>query len=129
MEPAHLRFVALGIATSTIVLAVVAGFVADGDDFAVAGSIIVVASAFISWAGVGWLRQRPIAPDDPAGYSSTAFAKMAVAEIPVLLGFALAVALGPWSLAAVGVAATLVGLALSWPSESDRERHQLLYLV
>lgn len=129
MELAQLRLLAMGITTTAAIFAFVAAVVADGDDMPVLGSAIVVGVGLLAWAVVGWLRQRPVAPEDTAGYGTTAISKIAVAEVPALVGFVLAVAFGPWWLAAVGLGASVAGLVLAWPSESDRERHQLLYLV
>ncbi len=129
MELVQLRLLAMGIATTAAILAIVAAVVAEGDDMPVLGSALVIAVGLIAWAVVGWLRQRPVAPDDSAAYGTTAISKIAVAEVPALVGFVLGVAFGPWWLALVGLGASAVGLVLAWPSESDRERHHLLYLV
>ena len=75
------------------------------------------------------MRQRPIPPDDAAAYSSTCVLKLAIAEIPVLVGFVLGLTFGPGWLALIGFTFTASGLVLAWPSEADRERHELLYLV
>ncbi|MGI9647153.1 MAG: hypothetical protein ACR2OI_01395 [Acidimicrobiia bacterium] len=99
----------------------------DGD-ITVGVAIVVILGAFVLLA-IGWVRQRPIKPDDEATYLHTSMLKLALAEGIGLIGFALAVTLGPWWLSAVGAGFSLVGLAMSLPSEADRERHELLYLV
>ncbi len=129
VQLAQIRLTAVGITASAVIMVVVAAIVAGGDDMPVIGSAIVVVVGLIALTVIGWLRQRPVAPDDSATYGTTAISKLAVAEIPALVGFVLGIGFGPWWLAAVGLGASIVGFALAWPTESDRERHELLYLV
>lgn len=125
----QLRVVALGVAASMIVLSVVAAVIAESADLAPLGSVVLVVGGLLAWAGIGWLRQRPIAPGDDEAYGTTALIKIAIAEVPALAGFGLGIGFGPSWLALVGLGGSAVGLVLAWPSEADRERHQLLYLV
>ena len=80
-------------------------------------------------ATVAWVRQLPVRPGDSAAYGKAAALKLALAEVPVLVGFALGAAIGPWWLTVVGAGFSLACLAFAWPSEADRERHELLFLV
>lgn len=93
------------------------------------GSVSVAVVGIGSLGAVAWIRQFPVRPDDEASYGKAVMIKLGVAEVPGLIGFALGVALGPWWLAGIGASFSLVALALGWPSEPDRERHELLFLV
>jgi len=93
------------------------------------GVLIVAVLGFFTLGAIGWVRQRPIRPEDEVAYLHTALIKLSLAEGIGLIGFALSVTLGPWWLAAVGVGFSLVGLSLALPSDADRERHELLYLI
>lgn len=107
----------------------VSAFLQLSDGSVTVGFLIVTILGMLTLVSIGWVRQRPIRPDDEATYLHTSFIKLALAESIGLIGFALAVTLGPWWLSAVGVGISLVGLAMSLPSEADRERHELLFLV
>lgn len=121
-----LAFTWVVVATALVGLSAVLR-VADGS-FTV-GVVVVAVIGILVLVAIGWVRQRPIRPNDEATYFRTSLIKLSLAESIGLIGFALSVTLGPWWLAAVGVAFSLVGLTLSLPSNADRERHELLYLV
>lgn len=112
-----------------VALVMAAAAVGEEEGWQVAGPIMVAALGLGALLAITWLRQRPIAPGDGATYRSTVFTKLAVVEGVGLLGFVLAITVGPWWLAILGAAFSLPGLALSWPSPADQERHELLYLV
>ncbi|NNC93048.1 MAG: hypothetical protein HKN80_11225 [Acidimicrobiia bacterium] len=110
-------------------LNVAAALVGAEDGWPVLGPAVVTAVGMGGLIAIGWLRQRPIAPGDDETYRSTALSRLAIVEAIGLFGVILAIAVGPWWIALIGSTASLVGLALSWPSASDQERHELLYLV
>jgi len=112
-----------------VALATVAALIDTADGRPVLGSALVAAVGLISLVAVGWLRQRPIAPGDAGTYGVTVLIKLALIEAVGLIGFALAIAAGPWWLSLLGAAFSLAGLRLAWPSSSDQERHELLYLI
>jgi len=114
---------------SLVALTVAAALVGAADGWPVLGPIVVTAAGGIALGAIGWLRQRPIAPGDDETYRSTVLSRLAIAETVGLFGVVLAIAVGPWWLALIGSAFSLGGLALSWPSATDQERHELLYLV
>jgi hypothetical protein len=95
----------------------------------VLGSIVVSGLGTTGLVVIAWLRQRPIAPGDDQGYRATVLSRLAIVEAIGLLGVVLAMVVGPWWLALIGSAFSLVALTLSWPSPADQERHELLYLV
>ncbi len=112
-----------------LTLVVMAALIDMEDGWPVLGTIIVGVLGSVSLGVIAWLRQRPIAPGDEAAYRTTAITKLALMEATGLIGFALAIAVGPWWLAVVGAGFSLTGLGLAWPSAADQERHELLYLV
>ena len=112
-----------------LALVSIAAAVDTADGWPVLGTALVVAVGGLELVGLLWVRQMPVAPGDDARYRTTALIKLGAAAGMGLLAFGLAVAVGPWWLAAVGFAISVVGLALAWPSAADRERHELLYLV
>jgi hypothetical protein len=114
---------------SLVALTVAAALVGAADGWPVLGPIVVTIAGGIALGAIGWLRQRPIAPGDDETYRSTVLSRLAIAETVGLFGVVLAIAVGPWWLALIGSAFSLGGLALSWPSATDQERHELLYLV
>ena len=111
------------------VLVAVAAVGDAGEGWTVAGPVIVGGIGLASLAAIFWLRQRPIAPGDDTAYRTTLLSRLALVETAGLIGFALAIAVGPWWLVVVGAVPSLVGLWWSWPSPADRERHELLYLI
>ena len=125
----QLQTVALAISSTALGLAVVGILLAADDSAVLLGVAVVAVSGASAAVVIGWVRQRPIAPGDASAYKDTTVVKLAVAELPGILGFVLAVAVGPGWLALLGFAVTAAGLTLAWPSEGDRERHELLYLV
>lgn len=110
-------------------LVLTANAIDGGDGWPVLGAVVVGAVGGVELLALLWFRQMPVAPGDDAHYRSTVLVKLSAAAGIALVAFALAVIVGPWWLAGLGVALSLVGLALAWPSASDRERHELLYLV
>jgi hypothetical protein len=110
-------------------LTVAAALVGAEGGWPVLGPIVVGGVGMAALVAIGWLRQRPIAPGDDQTYRATALSRLAIVEAIGLLGVVLAIAVGPWWLALIGSAFSLVALALSWPSPADQERHELLYLV
>ena len=110
-------------------LTVAAVLVGAEDGWPVLGPIVVGGFGLAALMVIGWLRQRPIAPGDDQTYWATALSRLAIVEATGLFGVVLAIAVGPWWLALIGSAFSMVALYLSWPSSSDRERHELLYLV
>jgi hypothetical protein len=129
MDLPRLRALALSLVPVIGLLVVVAALVAPSDGRDVLGILIMGGVGAVVVAGVAWIRQLPVRPGDTAAYGKAAVAKLAVSEVAVLVGFALGVAIGPWWLSVVGAGFSLAGLAFSWPSGADRERHELLFLV
>lgn len=78
---------------------------------------------------IAWARNYPVQPGDEAAYGRVAVVKLALAESIALIGFVIASTLGPWWVTLIGGGLALAGLGLAWPSEADRERHELLYLI
>lgn len=99
------------------------------DGWPVLGTLIVSLLGGVELLVLLWLRQMPVPPGDKRRHRTTIALKLAGAASIGLIGFALAVIVGPWWLSAVGAALSLIGLAVAWPSMADRERHELLYLV
>ncbi len=122
-----LRIVASTWVPLLVVLVVAAAAIDAEGGWTTAGPILV--GGLGALLGVFWLRQRPIPPSDTATYLRTALIKLALVEAVGLGGFVLAVVVGPWWISVVSALLSLIGLAASWPSESDRERHELLYLI
>lgn len=114
--------------TSTVAAGLAAVLV-EGEGSGAVPSALAVATIAVALVSVGWVRQRPIRPGDAVAYANTAVIKIAIAEMPALVGLVLAVVSGSGWPAILGLAGTAIGLVLSWPSEADRERHELLYLV
>ena len=112
-----------------VALVIVAALIDTADGWPVLGSALVAVVGLVSLVGVGWLRQRPIAPGDSGTYGTTVLIKLALMEAVGLVGVALAIAVGPWWLSLLGAALSLASLRLAWPSPSDQERHELLYLI
>jgi hypothetical protein len=112
-----------------VALVGLSAFLQLSDGSVTVGVLVVTILGVLVLVAIGWVRQRPIRPNDEATYIHTSLIKLALAESIGLIGFALAVTLGPWWLSAVGVGISLIGLAMSLPSEADRERHELLFLV
>jgi hypothetical protein len=110
------------------IAAVAVALLAGGGPAFVPIAIVAVIGA-MSTVLVLWFRQRPVAPDDPSMYLQTVVMKLAAAEVPVLIAVVLAVVLGPGWVSLVGYLLTLGLVWWLWPSESDRERHHLLYLA
>ena len=129
MDVKTLRALALAWIPVIVALVVVAAVVDGQDGWPVLGSVLVVLTGFVTLVGIGWLRQRPIAPGDTSTYGTTVLMKLALMEAAGLVGFAFSIAVGPWWLAAIGAVFSLAGLRLAWPSPSDQERHELLYLI
>lgn len=124
-----LRLLAIAWIPIVMALVVVARLVDASEGWPVFGSLLVSAIGLGALVGIAWLKQRPIAPADAGTYGTTVLMKLALVEGVGLLGFALAIAVGPWWLSAIGAALSLLGLRLAWPSPADRERHELLYLI
>ena len=112
-----------------VALVVVAALIGASEGWPVLGSVLLSVVGLVVLVGIGWLRQRPIAPGDDSTYGTTVLTKLALMEGVGLVGFALAISAGPWWLAIVGALYSLAGLRLAWPSPTDQERHELLYLV
>ncbi len=129
MDLRLLRILASALVPTLVGLVVLAAALASDDAPGWVGSVIVALVGTVSIAALGWIRQLPVRPGDEAAYGKAATIKLAVAEASGIIGFAIALALGPWWVAAVGAAFSLAGLAVAWPSEADRERHELLFLV
>ena len=129
MDLPQLRALAGAIALTLIVLVILAAVLGSGDESPLVGTVLIAAIGAVSIGAIAWTRQLPVRPGDAAAYGKAAAVKLAVAEAPGLIGFALAISLGPWWLAVVGAGFSFVGFALAWPSEADRERHELLFLV
>ena len=110
-------------------LIAIAALIDPSDGWPVLGSVLVSVMGLIALLGIVWLKQRPIAPGDAGTYRTTVLIKLALMEGVGLLGFALAISVGPWWLSAVGAGFSLAGLRLAWPSAADQERHELLYLI
>ena len=101
-------------------LGVIAALVDPSDGWPVLGSVLVSVMGLTALVGIAWLKQRPIAPGDAGTYGATVLIKLALMEGVGLVGFALAISVGPWWLSAVGAAFSLAGLRLAWPSAVDR---------
>lgn len=129
MELRVLRTLALSLIPIVGVLIGAATAAADDGGSPVIGAILAVGVGVVALVGVAWVRQLPVRPGDAHGYGRAAVVKLAIAEVPALIGFVLAIVLGPWWLAVIGGAATIGAIALAWPSAADRERHELLFLV
>ena len=129
MDVRVLRIVAAAWLPVVGALVVVAAILGNSDGWPVTGSILVGGAGLFGLLIVAWIRQRPIAPADAGTYRRTVLLKLAITEAIGLVGFALAVVVGPWWLSIIGAVASLVALARTWPSAADRERHELLYLV
>lgn len=129
MDLKILRLVAIAWIPVAVALVVVARVVDASDGAPVFGSLLVSAIGLVTLVGIAWLKQRPIAPADAGTYGTTVLMKLALVEGVGLLGFALAIAVGPWWLSTIGASLSLVGLRLAWPSPADRERHELLFLI
>ncbi|MDH3605428.1 MAG: hypothetical protein OER12_00370 [Acidimicrobiia bacterium] len=99
------------------------------DGWPVLGTVIVLLLAGVELLVLLWLRQMPLPPGDERRYRLTIALKLAGAASIGLIGFAMAIIVGPWWLSALGAVLSLAGLAVAWPSVADRERHELLYLV
>lgn len=125
----QLQMLASAIGATAVTLSVVGVSLSAGDGSPLVAAGATVATGAAALVAIGWVRQRPIPPDDAETYAATAVIKLGIAEIPVLIGFVLAVAVGPGWPAMLGLAMTAAGLAAGWPSAGDRERHQLLYLA
>lgn len=124
-----LRLLAASLLPVVGLLTGLAVAMAEPDGLPVLGALLATAVGAVALVAVGWIRQLPVRPGDAAAYGRAAVMKLAIAEIPALLGFVLALVAGPWWLAVIGGAATLAATALAWPSSADRERHELLFLV
>jgi hypothetical protein len=124
-----LRMLALAWIPIIVAIVFVAALIDTADGRPVLGSALVAVVGLVSLVGVGWLRQRPIAPGDSGTYGTTVLIKLVLMEAVGLVGVALAIAVGPWWLSLLGAAFSLAGLRLAWPSPSDQERHELLYLI
>lgn len=129
MDLRVLRAVAVSFLPVIGMLVGVAAVVAPSDGNEILGIVIIGLVGAAVLTAVAWIRQLPVRPGDSAGYGRAAVLKLALAEVPVLVGFALGAAMGPWWLTIVGAGFALAGLAFAWPSEADRERHELLFLV
>ena len=129
MDLKILRMLALAWIPVIVALVIVAALIDTVDGWPVLGSALVALMGLVSLVGVGWLRQRPIAPGDSGTYGTTVLIKLALMEAVGLVGVALAIAVGPWWLSLLGAALSLASLRLAWPSPSDQERHELLYLI
>lgn len=129
MNLKFLRMLAYGWIPVLAACIAVAALNDGGDGWPVLGTVLVSVAGLASLLGIGWLRQRPIAPGDARTYGATVLIKLALMEIVGLVGLALAVSVGPWWLAVLGAGFSLAGLRLAWPSASDQERHELLYLI
>ena len=129
MDLQLLRTLAGGILSTAVVLVVLAGVIGSGDGSVVLGPLVVATIGLFSIGAIAWIRQLPVRPGDEVAYGKAAVVKLAVAEAAGLIGFALAISIGPWWVAVVGAGFSFVGFALAWPSEADRERHELLFLV
>ena len=129
MDLKILRMLAIGWIPVIAALIAIAALIDPSDGWPVLGSVLVSVMGLIALLGIVWLKQRPIAPGDVGTYRTTVLIKLALMEGVGLLGFALAISVGPWWLSAVGAGFSLAGLRLAWPSAVDRERHELLYLI
>ena len=123
------RLLALSMVAVIVVVAVVAFTSAPSND-SPAWAIVLVGLAGVAVLGaIAWARNYPVSPGDEAAYGRVAVVKLALAEGAALIGFVVAVILGPWWVTLIGGGFALAGLGLSWPSKADRERHELLYLI
>ena len=129
MDVKALRILAVAWIPVLAGLVVVAGIIGASDGWPALGTAIVAVAGLVALVGVGWLKQRPIAPGDSGTYGTTVLIKLALVEAAGLIGFALAIGTGPWWLAVVGAVFSLAALRLAWPSPADQERHELLYLI
>ncbi|NNL98329.1 MAG: hypothetical protein HKO63_09010 [Acidimicrobiia bacterium] len=129
MDLRILRMLALAWIPLVVVLVVVAAVIDASGGWPVLGSALTSLIGLVALTGIGWLRQRPIAPGDDTTYATTVLIKLALMGAAGLVGFALAISVGPWWLSVVGAALSLAGLRLAWPSPADQERHELLYLI
>ena len=129
MEIRVLRVLALSLVPVVGALIGLAVAMADDGGSPLVGGILAVGVGALSLMAVAWVRQLPVRPGDAAAYGRATVVKLAIAEVPALVGFVLAVVLGPWWLAVVGGAVSVAAVALAWPSAGDRERHELLYLI
>ena len=124
------RFLAIHVVVTAVTVAVsVAAFLsAPVGGFPWLGGAAVLATGAGSLVAVAWERERPIEPDDLAGYRRSWLAKTAWALLPVAVGVAVAWWTGPGWPALLGAVPGLYGLWWARPSDDDWERHQLLYL-
>ena len=125
----HMQILASAIGITAVVFGVIGMSLSAGDGSPLVAAGATVATGVVALVIIGWVRQRPIPPNDPEAYTATSLMKLGIAEVPVLIGFVLAVVVGPGWVTFLGLAMTAAGLAAAWPSEGDRERHELLYLV
>lgn len=95
----------------------------------------ILAAALVGLVGVvilgaiAWARNYPVQPGDEAAYGRVAVVKLALAEGIALVGFVVASILGPWWVTLIGGGLSLTALGVAWPSDADKERHELLYLI
>lgn len=112
-----------------VVVAAVAFTSASSNDSPALAIVLVGLAGLAALGAIAWVRNYPVSPGDAAAYGRVAVVKLALAEGAALIGFVVALTLGPWWVTLVGGGFALAGLGLSWPSESDKERHELLYLI
>ena len=129
----QLRLIMAQVAIALVLLAVVIGFVLPWtpEDPATAigpveGAIGGLVLAAIGIGGARWNRDRPYAcvPADElrGAFTSRMFFGIAISDLPALLSFVAAFVYEEGWLYLVGLAISLVGLALSAPSQANIER-------
>ena len=84
--------------------------------------------AVASWAGIWWLRRRPLSTASPEtlarSYVRAFVPALGLAQAPALLGLTAMYVMGKLSLLVFGVLASLVGLALVAPTTREIARRQ-----
>jgi len=126
---ARARLVFLVIAVG-VVLLVVLGFVIPGearDGFGRLTVLVAVTGATVA-ATDWWIRRRPLPGRDELGlaraYVARVMLAVAVAEVPVAIGFAGALVAGePWPVL-LGAGSSLAALSFVAPTSADIDRRQ-----
>jgi F0F1-type ATP synthase membrane subunit c/vacuolar-type H+-ATPase subunit K len=130
---AQLRLIWAQVAFALVMLAVVIGFTvpwtAEDPEGGIAPVAVLVGGLVLAAIGIGgalWNRHRAYAcvpADELQGlFATRMFVGIALSDIPALLSFAVAFIFEEGWLYLVGLAMSLVGLALSAPSRANVER-------
>lgn len=125
-----LRMLLVAFAGAVVAVTIVVPIIGrDGDADGPAGVAvgIIVAAGLASIAGRRFVASRLDGTSDESlvtSYRTRFFLRLAMGEMPALVGFAVALAIGPWWTYFVALPFTALGFALAAPTPASIERDQ-----